>query len=81
MNPIKDLFKRWAREETIAVIDEQTQAKQDACGHWVSGTWKEGDLYCDACDKLLNPLDAEAGQSRSDAPGAIEQRYVEKVLD
>ena len=75
-NPIKALAKRWVQE----VLDDAAQAKQDACGHWVSGTWKEGDLYCDACDKLLNPLDAEAGQSQGAAPSVIEQRYVEKVL-
>ncbi len=79
-NPVKALVKRWAREEAVTEIDEQTQAKQDACGHWVSGTWRENILYCDACDKNLTTNDAEAGQSQGDAPGAIEQRYVERVF-
>lgn len=79
MNPIKDLFKRWAREETIAVIDEQTQVKQDECGHWVSATWRDKVLYCDACDKILNVLDAEAGAKREDRSN-IDQRYIDKVI-
>ncbi len=78
-NLVKVLVKRWAREEAVAEIDEQTQAKQDVCGHWVSGTGREGILYCDACYKILNVEDAEAGAEREDATN-ISQRYVEKVL-
>ena len=79
MNPFKDLIKRWAREETIAVIDEQIQAKQDTCGHWVSATWRESVLYCDACNKILNVLDAETGAEREDR-SSIDRRYIDKVI-
>ncbi|KKL23608.1 hypothetical protein LCGC14_2423690 [marine sediment metagenome] len=78
-NPIKALVKRWAREEAIAEIEEQTQVKQDVCGHWVSATWREGILYCDACYKILTVEDAEAGTEREDASN-MSQRYLEKVL-
>ena len=76
-NPIKALAKRWVQE----VLDDKVAAKQEACGHWVSGTYREGILCCDACDKALDAYDAGVGQSQGAAPGAIEQRYVEKVLD
>lgn len=79
MNPTEVLVRRWAREETIKVIDEQTRAKQDVCGHWVSGTYREGVLCCDACGIVLSVEDAETGGEREELSN-IDQRYIEKVL-
>ena len=78
-NPVKVLVKRWAREEAIAEIEEQTQAKQDACGHWVSGTYREGVLCCDACGIVLSVEDAEVG-AEVNPDDNIAQRYIKKVL-
>ncbi len=74
-NLIKALVQRWTEE----VLDNRAQAKQDACGHWVSGTIRDGIFYCDACDKVLTEEDANSG-AQSEERSAIDQRYVDKVL-
>ena len=75
----EEQIRQWAREEALKLIQEQTQTKQDTCGHWVSGTLRNGILYCDACDKALTEEDANSG-AQVEERSAIEQRYVDKVL-
>ena len=75
MDATEVLVRRWAREETIKVIEERAQAKQDACEHLVSGTMKNGILTCDACDKVLTPEDEWYPESRS----PMDQRYTDAV--
>ncbi len=69
----EELIRQLAREEWAKLDAEKTRAAQDACGHYVSGTLKDGILTCDACDKVLTRADEHYMEDRS----PMEQRAVD----
>ncbi len=64
-------IRQWAREEW----DKKETEKQSRCEHLMSGSLRDGVVYCDACGKALD----WGGDTQDGEPSRVEQRGIDAL--